>query len=358
MQMILRWYGKDEDHITLEQIRQIPGVTGVATALHHIPVGEVWPIEEIMAVKQYVESYGLKIEAIESVNVHEDIKLGLPSRDKYIENYKETIHNLGKCGIKVLCYNFMPVFDWIRTQLAEKLDDNSTVLSYDEAIMQKINPDMLFQMMNEQSNGFSLAGWEKERLENTVKPLIEQYIEMGKEKLWENLEYFLKAIIPIAEKYDVKMAIHPDDPPWDIFGLPRIVTSKEDLERITSLVNSPYNGLTICTGSLGANIKNDIPEIIRCFGERNRLNFAHLRNIKIEDTKFWETSHRTEDGSLDMFEIVKACSDIGFDGPVRPDHGRMIWGEKGRPGYGLYDRALGAVYLNGLKEAIERMKLS
>jgi len=166
----------------------------------------------------------------------------------------------------------------------------------------------------------------------------------------------LKEVVPVAEKYGIKMAIHPDDPPWSIFGLPRLITSKENLERFINLVDSPSNGLTICTGSLGSSIDNNIPEIIRYFGAKGRVHFGHVRNVKIhEPRKFDEVAHKTEAGSLDMFEIMKAFYDIGFEGPIRPDHGRMIWGEIGRPGYGLYDRALGATYLNGLWEAIERM---
>ena len=161
--------------------------------------------------------------------------------------------------------------------------------------------------------------------------------------------------MPVCDKYDINMAIHPDDPPWGIFGLPRIVTNEENLDRLLRLVDSPYNGLTLCTGSLGVNPKNDIPHMIRRFGGEGRIPFLHARNIKwTGERDFNETAHKTECGSLDMYEIIKAAHDVGFDGYIRPDHGRMIWGETGRPGYGLYDRALGAVYLNGLWEGIDR----
>jgi len=355
MKMTLRWYGSKLDNITLKQIRQIPGVTGVISGLYDIPAGEVWPLDQIRALKEEIEKEGLALEGIESVNVHEDIKLGTPEAEKYIENYKQTLRNLAEAGIKLVCYNFMPVFDWLRTDLAKVLPDGSNTMSYDEDIIRKINPASMFDEMTSQSNGFVLSGWEPERIME-IQRLLELYSDVDEEKVWKNLEIFLKEVIPVAEKYDIKMAIHPDDPPWSVFGLPRLITSKENLERFINLVDSPYNGLTVCTGSLGANPENNIPEIIRYFGAKGRVHFGHVRNIKIyEPGKFDEVSHKTEDGSLDMFEIMKAFYDIGFDGPIRPDHGRMIWGEKGRPGYGLYDRALGAVYLNGLWEAIERM---
>lgn len=354
MKVTLRWYGSENDNISLNQIKQIPGVTGVVGTILDIPVGEVWELNRILRLKKEVESYGLKLEVIESVNVHEDIKLGLTTRDKYIENYKETLKNLSTLGIKVVCYNFMPVFDWFRTDLSKELPDGSTVFSYKEEIFEKIDKDNIFKEMLEKFDGFNMPGWEEERL-NKIKGLYTEYKNVNEEKLWENLEYFLKEIIPVAEELDTKMAIHPDDPPWSIFGLPRIIKSKKDLERLISLVDSKYNGIVLCSGSLGANRDNNIPELIRYFGKKGRIHFAHVRNIKFHKGRnFDESSHKTEDGSLDMYEIMKAYYDIGFDGYIRPDHGRMIWGEKARPGYGLYDRALGVAYLNGLWGAINK----
>lgn len=356
MKMTFRWYGENNDSVSLEQIRQIPGVTGIVGALFDIPVGEVWPLDKILELKRKVEASNLKLEVIESVNVHEDIKLGLPSRDVYIENYKETIRNLGKAGIKVICYNFMPVFDWMRSDLAKKLDDGSEALSYEDNVIKGIDPKKLVDDVESGSNGYYLPGWEPYRLKE-LKKVFEQYKNVDEEKLFENLKYFLEKIIPVCEECDVKMAIHPDDPPWSIFGLPRIVTCKKNLERLLKLVDSPYNGLTLCTGSLGSNPENNIPELVRYFGSMGRIHFAHVRNVKIVSPKtFHETSHLSSDGSFDMFEIMKAFHDIGFEGYMRPDHGRMIWNEKARPGYGLYDRALGATYLNGLWEAIEKME--
>lgn len=347
MEMTFRWYG-DTDKIPLEYIRQIPGMKGIVSAIYDVPVGEVWPMEKIMKLKNTIEASGLEFTTIESVPVHEDIKLGLPSRDKLIANYCETLKNLGKAGIKVVCYNFMPVFDWTRSELDYVLDDGSTALIYDRDTVLKMDPV---------SGDLSLPGWDSSYTKEGLKSLMDQYKNLTEEDLWANLKYFLEGIIKTAEEVDIKMAIHPDDPPWSIFGLPRIITSKENLERFINLVDSPNNGLTLCSGSLGASPKNNIPEIIRYFGGKNRIFFAHIRNVKITgDNSFEEAAHLTEKGSLDLYEIVKAYEEVGFNGPYRPDHGRMIWGETGKPGYGLYDRALGAVYINGLLEAIRKDK--
>jgi mannonate dehydratase len=356
MKITFRWFGEGVDPIPLEYVRQIPGTSGVVTSLLDIPVGEKWPLERLLEVKAKVESSGLGMEVIESYNVHEDIKLGLPSRDRYIENYRDAIRVLGRAGIKVLCYNFMPVFDWTRTELAKVLPDGSTALAYEASKIEGIDPSRLAAAIGQGSSGFDLPGWEPGRLKE-LGSLFRKYESVDEAALWKNLEYFLKAVIPVAEEAGVKMAIHPDDPPWPIFGLPRIATCEENLERILSLVDSPFNGLTLCSGSLGASGANDIPRMIRRFGSRGRIHFGHVRNVKIESPgNFHEAAHLSSEGSLDLFEIMKAYHDIGYDGYIRPDHGRMIWGEKGRPGYGLYDRALGIAYLNGLWEAIGKMK--
>ncbi|MDK2919991.1 MAG: mannonate dehydratase [Candidatus Petromonas sp.] len=345
MKMTFRWYG-DDDPVTLEKIRQIPGMVGIVSAIYDIPVGEAWPLEKIMELKGKIEAHGLTLEVIESVPVHEDIKLGLPTRDKYIDNYKKTIENLGKAGVKVVCYNFMPVFDWTRSELDHRLDDGSTALIYDRETVEKMNP---------LSGELNLPGWDTSYEENELEDLLKQYNNLSEEGLWNNLEYFLKEIIPVAEESNVKMAIHPDDPPWSIFGLPRIITSEENLERFLKLVDNSYNGLTLCSGSLGVSKDNDIPRIVRKFGKR--IHFAHMRNVKItEDKSFEEAAHPSKYGSLDMVEILRAYHEVGFDGPMRPDHGRMIWGETGKPGYGLFDRALGATYLYGIWETLVKTK--
>lgn len=350
MKMTLRWFGSKHDTVTLEQIRQIPGCVGVITTLYDVKPGEVWSIEAIKALKKEVESAGLEISGIESVNVHDDIKIGLPTRDKYIENYIETLENLGKEGIDLVCYNFMPVFDWTRSDLAKLRPDGSTVLSYDQDVIDKINPEKMFEEIDSKSSGFILPGWEPDRLAK-IKELFEKYREVDDKKLFDNLVYFLKAIMPTCQKYGIKMAIHMDDPAWSVFGLPRIVNNKENIQRILDAVPVENNGLTLCTGSLGSNPENDIPDMIRTF--KGRIHFAHVRNIIHHASgKFDEAAHISSDGSLDMYEIMKALFDINMTGPIRPDHGRMIWGEKAMPGYGLYDRALGATYLLGLWEAI------
>lgn len=354
MKMTLRWFGKDFDSVTLEQIRQIPGVTGVITTLYDIPAGEVWSEERIKAMQAEVEAAGLKVEGIESVNIHDSIKIGYPDREKYIDNYIETLENLGKCGIDMVCYNFMPVFDWTRSELAHLREDGSTVLYYNQEDVDKIDPETMFNSIDSSSNGFVMPGWEPERLAK-VKELFEAYKDVDEEKLFQNLVYFLRKIQPVCEKYDIKMAIHPDDPAWPVFNLPRIITGKEKVERLLKTVDAKFNGLTLCTGSYGSNPKNDICEIIEM--AKGRIHFAHVRNLKHYRTGvFAEAAHLSRDGSMDMYKIVKTLIDTGFDGPIRPDHGRAIWGEVAMPGYGLYDRALGACYLNGLIEAIEKQE--
>ncbi len=354
MQMSFRWYGPQNDSIPLKYIRQIPGVTNIVGAIYHIPVGETWPLADILALKSEIETAGLTLKTVESVNVHEDIKLGLPTRDRYIANYCATLKNLAQAGIEVVCYNFMPVFDWLRTDLAKPLPDGSTALYYDEEIIAGLKPEILVAQMEKGANGFELPGWEKKRL-GEIKKLLALYKNLDEEQLFANLGYFLAGIIPTAEECGIKMAIHPDDPPWPVFGLPRIVVSRANLERIVRLVDSPFNGLALCSGALGADPRNDIPAMIRHFGAMGRLHFGHVRNIIVaRPGLFYETAHKDDSGSISMYDVMKAYHDIGYTGPIRPDHGRMIWGEEGMPGYGLYDRALGAVYLHGLWDAIKK----
>ena len=353
MKMTLRWFGTGYDSVTLDKIRQIPGVKGVITTLYNSKPGEVWTREAIRALKEEVEAAGLEISGIESVNIHDDIKIGLPTRDMYIENYIKTLENLGEEGIKMVCYNFMPVFDWTRTDLAKPRHDGSTVLAYDQNVVDSIDPQVFFNQTDANSNGFVMPGWEPERLAH-VKELFDAYKNVTEDDLFNNLVYFLKAIMPTCNKYDINMAIHPDDPAWPVFKLPRIITNKENLHRLLKAVDDPHNGIALCTGSLGTNPANDIPSIIRSMP--GRIHFAHVRNLQhwIPGKLFEEAAHLSSDGTFDMYEIMKALHDIGFDGPMRPDHGRTVWGEVCMPGYGLYDRAMGACYLNGLWEAIEK----
>ncbi len=352
MEMTLRWYGSKFDTVSLKQIRQIPGVTGVITTLYDTQPGEIWSREKIREIKEEVELSGLHIAGIESVNVHESIKTGSKDKDKYIDNYIQTLENLGKEDIHLVCYNFMPVFDWTRTELARVRPDGSTVLAYTQEAVDHLIPEKMFESISKDMNGTIMPGWEPERMEQ-VKELFAMYKNIDEEKLFENLEYFLKKIMPICNKYDINMAIHPDDPAWSVFGLPRIITNKKNILRMMDMVDDPHNGITFCTGSYGTNLNNDLPDMIRSL--KGRIHFAHIRNLKFNSpTDFEEAAHLSRDGSFDMYEIMKALYDIGFSGPIRPDHGRMIWDEIAMPGYGLYDRALGATYLNGLWEAIEK----
>ncbi|MEA4998209.1 MAG: mannonate dehydratase [Candidatus Limiplasma sp.] len=354
MKLSFRWFGEKYDSVKLWQIRQIPGMVGIISTLYDTKPGEEWDLEAIRALKKQVTDAGLELLGIESVNIHDGIKVGTPDRDRYIQNYINTIRKLGSEGIRMICYNFMPVFDWTRTNLAKPRPDGSTVLAYDQNMIDSIDPEQMFTRLDSGSNGFVLPGWEPERMAH-VKELFALYQDVNEERLFENLVYFLKAIMPVCDEYEVNMAIHIDDPCWSVFGLPRIITSKAQLQRLMEAVPNPHNGVTLCTGSLSSNSANDIPDIIRSL--KGRIHFAHVRNTKhTAPGVFEEAAHYVADGSLDMYAIMKALVDIGFEGPFRPDHGRAIWGEVAMPGYGLYDRALGSQYLLGLYDAIKRQQ--
>ncbi len=346
MKLSFRWYGQD-DPVTLGYIRQIPNMRSIVTAVYDVPVGEVWSRESIAALKTEVEANGLIFDVVESVPVHEDIKLGRPTRDRLIANYQENIRRLGEAGVKCICYNFMPVFDWTRTQLDKPLADGSTALVYYKDQLEKMDP---------LTGELSLPGWDASYKKEDLKALFEAYSRLTEEDLWENLRYFLEAVIPVAEESGVNMAIHPDDPPWNIFGLPRIITCEANLDRFLNLVDSPANGLTLCTGSLGCAASNDIYRMIDKYAAQGRIHFMHVRNVKIlPDGGFEESAHFSACGSLDIVRILDILHRRRFDGYLRPDHGRMIWGETGRPGYGLYDRALGASYINGIWETLNKL---
>ena len=339
--MTFRWFGS-ADPIPLAHIRQIPGVSGVVSALYDVPVGDPWSRERLDRLKIDIESAGLRFLVVESIPVHEDIKLGRPTRDRLIGNYCDSVRAMGELGIPVLCYNFMPVFDWVRTDLALRLADGSTALAYDDAALAALDL----------SRGTGdLPGWAAAYGPAELEALRAAYREVPAARLWDNLAYFLERVVPAAEAARVRLAIHPDDPPWAIFGLPRIICTGSDLERLTNLVNSPANGVTFCTGSLGANPDNDLPAMVRRLGRR--IHFAHCRNVRVTGPRrFHETAHPSTCGGVDLRSVLEALVDVRFTGPMRPDHGRMIWGERGRPGYGLYDRALGAMYLQGLWEGL------
>ena len=347
MKLSFRWYGKD-DPISLEYISQIPGMRSIVSAVYDVKPGEVWPEESLKAMKEECEANGLIFDVVESIPVHENIKLGRGDVDKLLDVYCENIRRCAKYGVKCVTYNFMPVFDWTRTQLDKKAPDGSTslVMYWDQ--MRGLDP---------LKDDIHLPGWDSSYTQDEVRELITAYGELGEEGLWKNIEKFLKKVIPVAEECGVRMAIHPDDPPYPIFGLPRIITNEENLDRFLSLVDSPANSLCLCTGSLGCAKSNDVAAMVKKYAAMDRIAFMHIRNVKImDDGSFEERAHLSSCGSLDVYEIVKALCDENFDGYVRPDHGRMIWGETGKPGYGLFDRALGAAYINGLFEACEKAK--
>lgn len=344
MKLTFRWYG-ESDSIPLEYISQIPNISGVVTAVYDVPVGEVWDDKSLARLRVMCESKRLNMEVIESIPVHEDIKMGCGNRDLYIQNYCENIRAVARNGVKCVCYNFMPVFDWLRTDMYHKNADGSTSLSYSYDDFVKVDP-----------NNLHLPGWDESYSPEELQGLLRAYRNISHAQLFENLVYFLKRVIPVCEECGVNMAIHPDDPPWDIFGLPRIVSTEQDLDAMFAAVPSRANGLTLCTGSFGAGRNNDVVNMAKKYAAQGRIHFAHLRNILWTDDhdSFCETGHCSYGGSLDMAEIVKALVTNGFDGYVRPDHGRNVFGEDGKPGYGLYDRALGAAYINGLFESIEK----
>ncbi len=355
--MGFRWYGEGDDKISLSDIKQIPGVTSIVWALHHKMPGEIWETEEIAEVQKQLEPYGFNMDVVESVNVHDDIKIGLPSRDKYIENYIQTIRNLAKFGVKVICYNFMPIFDWTRSDLFHPVGDGSTALFYEKGMIPDDYTAMAKYILDfTEKYNMSFPGWEPERMAK-LDELFKAYEGIDHDKLWENLKYFLEALMPVCEETGIKMAIHMDDPPWDIFGLPRLLVDEPSVKKFLELVDNPHNCLTLCSGSLNANPENNVADIVRKYCDR--IAFAHIRNVKhFENGDFSEASHRDCDGDTGILEILKAYHDCGYEGYIRPDHGRHLWGEKPgsvRPGYGLYDRALGIMYMLGVWDMLDKL---
>ena len=347
MKLSFRWYG-ESDPIPLSYIRQIPNMHSVVSAVYDVKPGEVWPEESIRRIAGAAEKNGLVFDVVESVPVPEEIKLGTGRAAEYTDNYCENIRRLGRAGVKCITYNFMPVFDWTRTDLEKEAPDGSTSLVLEKKALEGLDP---------LAEDISLPGWDQSYTKEEIRGLIEAYRALGAEGLWRNLETFLRKIIPAAEEAGVRMAIHPDDPPYPIFGIPRIITDEQNLDRMLSIVDSPANSLCFCTGSLGSGLQNRVEEMVGKYAKAGRIAFMHIRQVQLSpDGSFAERGHISDAGSMDMYRIVKALVDAGFDGYVRPDHGRMIFGETGKPGYGLYDRALGAAYLNGLFEAAEKEK--
>lgn len=384
MKQTFRWFG-DTDPVKLSYIKQA-GATGVVTALHQTANGEVWPIETIQKIKNNIEAAGLEWSFIESIPIHESIKLRSGDYLQRIENYKQSLINVAQCGIKNVCYNFMPVLDWTRTHLHWELENGGTALRFDKVDMAVFEIYIMKREDYEQSYSASIidlankrfsemTSIEKQRLEDSIlkglpgtvddltipvfKDMIGQYKNMSHKDLKANLSFFLNEIIPLAEELDIKMAIHPDDPPIDILGLPRIIKSETDLDDLVNFIDSPSNGITFCTGSLGANPENDLPKMILKF--KDKIHFLHLRNVKREaDGSFYEANHL--EGSSNMYDVVKAVKEIeqerGIELPMRPDHGHQMLNDLDTQstysGYTAIGRLKGLAELRGLELGISK----
>ena len=370
MHMGFRWYGEGNDTISLDDIRQIPGVETIVWSLHHKQAGEVWQpgeIEEAMATITGLSARDraagitktFNADVVESVNVHESIKTGSTvlgmSRDQAIDAYIETVANLGKAGVRVVTYNFMPVFDWLRTEMFHPCPDGSTALYYNQHQVDQLSPQGIIDETLKGAGTLTVPGWEPERLAH-LPELMEAYQGLDHELMYTNYKYFMDAVIPTCERYDVRLAVHPDDPAFDLFGWPRVVSSKEGIQRVLDLNPSPYNGLCLCLGSFSSRRGNDAVDAVRTF--MDRIHFSHVRNIRFTDEEgsFFEVGHRASEGDVDTVGIMQAYAEADYQGYIRPDHGRHLWSEnteagRPRPGYGLYDRAMGIQYLLGVWDA-------
>lgn len=374
MHIGFRWYGEGNDTVSLDDIRQIPGVETIVWGLHHKAAGDVWfpdEIEHEISVITGLSADNLHrgvtkrftADVVESLNVHEAIKTGKKvlgmSLDQALNNYIISLTNLGRAGVKVVTYNFMPVFDWLRTEMFHPLPDGSTALFYDASAVEELtDPRILVERTLSGAGGLTVPGWEPERLAH-LPELIEAYEGISREQYYRNYQVFLDAVIPTCEKYDLKLAVHPDDPSFDLFGWPRLVSSKQGIEHVLELNRSPYNGLCLCVGSFASRKGNDPVDAVKTF--MDRIYFSHVRNIKFVDDagSFSEVGHRASEGDVDTVGIMQAYAQADYQGYIRPDHGRHLWSENSdsnrpRPGYGLYDRALGIEYLLGLWDAFTR----
>ena len=388
MEKTWRWFGK-KDKITLPMLRQI-GVKGIVTALHDVPNGEIWTMEAINDLKSYIESYGLRWSVVESLPVCEAIKYAGAEREQLIENYKVSLANLGKCGIKTVCYNFMPVIDWIRTDLQHPWPDGTSSLYYDrirfayfdirileregaekdytEEELQKVaeldkviteaEKDALIDTIIVKTQGF-VNGNIKEGDKNPVsifKRLLALYKDINRDALRENMRYFLSAIMPVCEEYGVNMCVHPDDPPFQVLGLPRIVTNENDFEWFLNAVDNPHNGLTFCAGSLSAGVHNDTRELAKKFAKRT--HFVHLRSTAaMQGGNFIESSHLTGRGHL--VDLIRIFENENPGLPMRVDHGRMMLGDEDKgynPGYSFHGRMLALAQVEGMMAVVDDEK--
>ena len=388
MEKTWRWFGK-KDKITLPMLRQI-GVKGIVTALHDVPNGEIWTMEAINDLKSYIESYGLRWSVVESLPVCEAIKYAGAEREQLIENYKVSLANLGKCGIKTVCYNFMPVIDWIRTDLQHPWPDGTSSLYYDrirfayfdirileregaekdytEEELQKVaeldkvitdaEKDALIDTIIVKTQGF-VNGNIKEGDKNPVsifKRLLTLYKDIDRDALRENMRYFLSAIMPVCEEYGVNMCVHPDDPPFQVLGLPRIVTNENDIEWFLNAVDNPHNGLTFCAGSLSAGEHNDTRELAKKFAKRT--HFVHLRSTAaMQGGNFIESSHLTGRGHL--VDLIRIFENENPGLPMRVDHGRMMLGDEDKgynPGYSFHGRMLALAQVEGMMAVVDDEK--
>ena len=387
MKMGWRWYGEGNDPISLSDIKQIPGVTSIVWALHNKMPGEIWEIDEIQKVADQIHAYGFDMDVVESVNVHDDIKIGLPTRDKYIENYKQCIRNLSKFGVKVICYNFMPVIDWIRTDLQHPWEDGTSSLYFDRIrfayfdlkILERENAEADYspeELDKVAELDKVITEFEKAELVDTIivktqgfvngnikegdkepvtlfKRLLALYKGIDREALRENMRYFLSAIMPVCEEYGVNMCVHPDDPPFQVLGLPRIVTDEADIAWILSAVDNPHNGLTFCAGSLSAGEQNDTRELARKFARRT--HFVHLRSTKaIPGGNFIESSHLEGRGHL--IDLIRIFEKENPGLPMRVDHGRMMLGDEDKgynAGYSFHGRMLALAQVEGMLAVVD-----